>query len=233
MVLGRSYLLLDEDTPARSTTSGLSSSTTRRLAVAKTTPLTEAQLRMGARRLSYRAQQLASVAIRREFPYRLEPGVRVVVRNAFIESALAHSRAFAYFLAKRPREGDYHYSHFDPNWGVSVEPTGRIIGSVSAHLSHAAIGDPLGEPHPGNWPISELAVVLVGVFATFVEAQRSAPHHAWFIPDPAQSYLWLMSTQPLARTTVPSAHPKVGELTRELQAYLREQGYPVVADSHE
>ena len=114
-----------------------------------------------------------------------------------IESALAHSRALAYFLAKKPHKGDYHYSHFDSEWEITLEPLGRVIGAVSEHLSHAAIGDPLGEPHPGAWPISELAVVLVGVFATFVDAQRSALHHGWFTPDPADSYLWLMSTDPL------------------------------------
>ena len=194
------------------------------------TPLTKANLQIGARRMSYRAQQLVNVANNLGFPSLFEPTLEKIVRNAFIESALAHARVFAYFFGEEPRKEDYHYSYYDSEWNLDRQPPGRIIGSISEHLAHSVIADPQGEGHPGEWPITELAVVLVGAFSEFAEGQDALGQRAWFAPDPAQSYALLMSTNPLARPTVPSAHPDVGELTRELQAYLREQGYLVDAD---
>jgi hypothetical protein len=199
-------------------------------AVVARTKLTTRQLETQAHALSYRAQQLAYVALlqSRGVVGRIDDAfVRGVIRNALIESALSHARALAYFLSGSPHDIDMHFSDFNSDWVDAVsEQTGRIIGLVSEHLAHSQPGDPQGEPHPGAWPVPELAVVLVGAFASLVDAWRaeSRTDPGWFTPDPRQTYGRLQAVDVLAAPTSVSEHPDVGKLTTELQDYLQRRG---------
>ena len=114
-------------------------------AVVARTKLTTRQLETQAHALSYRAQQLAYVALlqSRGVVGRIDDAfVRGVIRNALIESALSHARALAYFLSGSPHDIDMHFSDFNSDWVDAVsEQTGRIIGLVSEHLAHSQPGD--------------------------------------------------------------------------------------------
>lgn len=161
------------------------------------------------------------------------PGpVLSVLNNARIESALAHARALSDFLGRKPnRKGkrEYlHHSHFIKDWDHDVTNfVGRIFGPISEHLSHPVIGDSIDDPHPGKWPLVELAVVLVEGLKDFIaDAMDRTPTFdaSWFTPRPYATYFELMYCFPLGYPTWPSEHRDVRRLTLELHAYLQHRG---------
>jgi len=198
------------------------------------TDLASHQLRNGARGIAYRAQQLTNVAIlqNRVGVARIlnleslsnEGHRRIVVTtlsNALIESALANARTLAFFLHERRREADLHYSHFIPEWADDVSTvTGRAIGTISEYLSHSQVGsrDPLEHVHPGEWPVGELALVLVSGVNRLVSALGS-DQQAWFEHMPS-TYEGLMSADFRSVATQLSQNPKVRQMTEDLQSYL-------------
>ncbi|MGH8951744.1 MAG: hypothetical protein ACRDX9_09990, partial [Acidimicrobiia bacterium] len=99
---------------------------------------------------------------------------------------------------------------------------GRIFGAVSTHLAHPSLGDKGEEPHPGSWPLPELATVLTGGLASFVfdgEEVTGTYDPAWFTPSPVATYRAFNDYNAFPPTDV-SDHPEVGALTRLLQGYL-------------
>jgi hypothetical protein len=186
---------------------------------------TRAQLKNGAQGIAYRAEHLAELAalFHSGLPIRV-PDARVVktIRNALIESALVNARALAWFFTQT---SDVNTSMLRSKWEDDVVTVaGKVIGPVSQHLSHATTGSKTGEKHPGEWPISELAVVLVGGLARFVQALDGSSETyelSWFTPSPVDTYRDLMALNPLSSPTRVSDNPSVGGLTRALHQHLR------------
>jgi hypothetical protein len=157
-----------------------------------------------------------------------DPFVERTINNALVECALVMSRTLAYFFT---RPSDVHFTKYDPDWHDDVIAVAEKIESpISQHHSHATPGAKDGEPLPGEWPIPELAVTLVGGLARFVQTLDTASTHyevGWFTPSapgyqpsPTELFAALMSVDPLAQPTEVSANPSVGALTRALQKYL-------------
>jgi hypothetical protein len=188
-----------------------------------TKTLTRAQLENGAHGIAYRAWSLAGVAslIRRQVQIRAEPRDRLTISNSLIASALVDARALAWFFTDA---SDVNVAMFDPSWTDDVTAVvGEIVAPVSRHLGHATTGDKAGEPHPGQWPIPELAVVLVGGLARFFEAldpSNAAYDRAWFTPSPRDTYDELMKLDPLGVRTLRSDNPNVRKLTIALQHFV-------------
>lgn len=193
--------------------------------------LTQEQLRRGACGVSYRAEQLAASALLDRLPGGLTARQLSAISNARIESALVNGRALAYFLGSPKKSGsDLNIHHY--SLSAWTKPKGfdvltkDIAKAASAHLAHASTGQKGVTPHPGQWALHELAVILVGAFADFVGALAAKnPHGAdLFVPSPKLTYENLMANDPLREPTPVSKHPLVGELTRSLQAYLGIRG---------
>ncbi len=143
------------------------------------------------------------------------------MQNALVESALVNARALAWFFT---RKSDVHTSMFLTDWSDSVVTVARkIVPPISRHLGHVTPGAPEGEPDPGVWPIPELAVVLIGAVARFVQAldQNGRDYElGWFAPSPVESYNDLMAIDPLAPPAPVSDNPSVAKLTNTLRRYL-------------
>ncbi len=182
--------------------------------------LTDAQVRNGAKAISYRAKQLADVAIMITLKVEIQipPRFGETVTNAVLEGALTNARALAYFFMER---SDIRASMFHSEWDNDLAQLTRTIEStVSRHLSHATTGAKDGEVHPGAWPVIELAVVLVGGLARFMEL-LDKEEAASFVPAPVPIYNELIRHNPTATPTDVSQNASVGELTKALQDYLR------------
>jgi hypothetical protein len=183
-------------------------------------PNTPAQVENGARAVAYRAEQLAGVASLRRF-HAENMRAATTMQNALVESALVNARGLAWFFT---RKSDVHTSMFLTDWSDSVVAVARkIVPPISRHLGHVTAGAPEGEPHPGVWPIPELAVVLVGAVARFVRSldpSSDSYELGWFRPSPIGSYDDLMAIDPLASPAAVSDNPSVAKLTRTLRRYL-------------
>jgi hypothetical protein len=192
--------------------------------------LPPARLVRGASRLSYRAQQLSGVVLLEDI--RGSARDRLTINNALVESALVNARALSYFLTARvhnPKNNLHHSDYSATAWTSQsndiMDVAEAIIGAASEFLAHASPGDPADtepEPHPGQWPLIEIAVVLTRAFGDFVEVLEKAhvDRAGWFCPRPTQTYGALIVTDPLVKRTPISDHPRVGELTQLLQARL-------------
>ncbi len=141
---------------------------------------TPVQLERGARAIAYRTQQLSyGVILLLDWPL---PGLRVgvdnVLKNALVESGLANARALAHFFGDK--KSDVHFTAYAPKWSDDVTKiASEIDGPISRYLGHASYGGKKGEPHPGQWPLPEMAVILVGAGARFVDSLGSEA--GWFI----------------------------------------------------
>lgn len=187
---------------------------------------TSEQLRSGALGISYRAKQLAEVAELIHQRYRIAvPHARFLntIPNALVESALVNARVLAYFFTDAD---EVKASHFGTTW-VDAEVVGlaaEVEVPISRHLSHASKGAKSGEHHPGAWPIVELAVVLVGALSRYTDGlDPESEESTWFVPSPTDAFGHLMAIDPLSSPTEISDNPGVSNLTRRLQAHLREQ----------
>ena len=115
---------------------------------------------------------------------------------------------------------------YEAGWVDDVTRVAREVRSpVSVHLSHATTGATRIEEDPGNWPIRELAVTLIGGLTRFVAAldptsDRYNP--AWFATVP-MFHGQLLALDPLETLTEISADPAVGMLTRALHQHLAER----------
>lgn len=192
--------------------------------------LTNEQLRRGACGISYRAEQLAWIVLFERMPP-TTPRQHQAFSNARIESALVNARTLAYFLGNEPKSGsDLHINHYSRElWTKPVGFDGltkTIKKAASSHLAHASTGPKSVEPHPGQWPLHELAVVLVGALSDFVGGLVGMPSPSadLFQPAPPRTFLDLMANDPLRVPTPVSKHALVGALTTELQTYLGIRG---------
>ena len=112
------------------------------------------------------------------------------IRNAVVESALSNARGLAYFFT---RPADVYTSMFIAEWNDPVVAIAAAVEEpISRHLSHATKGVKDGEPHPGVWPVPEMAVALVGGLARFVAALPTEGV-ALFVPSPAHTFAVLES----------------------------------------
>jgi hypothetical protein len=126
-------------------------------------------------------------------------------------------------MAKPGRERYLHHSHFRPWSGKVTAVTGRLFGAVSNHLAHPSLGDEGDEPHPGSWPLTEMAQALLGGLADFVHTGTDATDTydpAWFTPSPVVTFLVYGDNVHLLPRTEVSEHPEVGKLTEALHTYL-------------
>lgn len=183
-----------------------------------------AQLENGATGIAYRAWQLAGVASLLRRQVALQGADRrdvITVSNALVESALVNSRVLGWFFTSK---SDVNVSMFEPGWTDDVIDLAREVESpVSRHLGHGTTGNRTGELHPGQWPIPELAVVLTGGLARFVDAlDPNSPTYdrAWFTPSPRDTYDELMKLDPVGVRTLRSANPGVRDLTVDLQQFI-------------
>lgn len=195
--------------------------------------LTEAQRRNGALGVAYRSQQLARVGVLMATRVNLRSPVAwslEAVNNALIESALINARALAYFFADNTDKNvNVHwYGLTSPNDLRSV--AGMIIGAVSESLGHATKGEVDGTPHPGAWPITEAATVLVGELARAVESLRAHGSETadWFAPDPSEQVVLLEIHQLATAGDRISEHPTIAALTTSLRNYLKGTGSAAV-----
>ena len=194
---------------------------------------TRLQLENGARAISYRAGQLVTSTriLMSGIPFGISPpSVHVeidlvaleTIDRALIQSALGDACALAYFFA-RPIE--VNVTMYETGWVDDVIRVAREVRApVAVHRSHATTGATSSEEDPGNWPIPELAVALIGGLARFVAAldpQSDRYDPAWFATVP-MFHAQLMALDPLATPTEISADPAVGTLTRALHQHLAE-----------
>lgn len=194
-------------------------------------PLPLARRVQGASGLAYRAQQLAHVSLLENFESATPWGWQAIV-NARIESALVNARALAYFLTsgKHNYAHNLHFSDYtDSLWHNQADdftPTAEaIIRTASRYLAHASPGDLTDtevEPHPGQWPLTEIALVITRALSDFIEVleTKHVDRAGWFCPRPTQTYDALIATDPMTRRTPRSEHPEVGELTKILHRDL-------------
>lgn len=196
--------------------------------------LTQTQLINAAGGIAYRCQQLSNVAVlhtKFHFPVFVhqatnDRAIANVVKNAFIESALTNSRALAYFLYRRPHDKDIHFSYYRGDWSDPVQKvTGVIDGVISEHLSHPSPGDRVDPKHPGQWPLGELAVVLISAVHRFV-GTLDEEMAGWFTPDLAEVHRAAVTSSLLSPATPASDNLKVRKLTTDLQNYLAENQAP-------
>jgi hypothetical protein len=190
---------------------------------------TRPQLENGAHGISYRAEQLAGVvglyvpAGPRVFVRAADRDYLTMVNSALVESALVNARALAWFFFGQS-DKYVNAAMFSPQWHDDVSTIGRkIIGPIARHLNHSSLGEEGGEKHPGEWPLPELAVILVGGLARFVQSLRATSRGSeggWFDPSPIETYDKLMAVRPLSKPTPESKNRSVAHLTRALQQYL-------------
>lgn len=203
--------------------------------------LTEEQLRRGAEGITYRVQQLVWGTLVLDLqPYhqqvpRSQEGRVLTTNNALVESGIVHARSLAYFLRDRnPKRGDLHYTHYSKSaWRDSAERIDpiatHIIEQTSRRLSHTTIGGREWEPHPGDWPLPEMAVLLSRGLADLVEAlgEKYRDRALLFGETPLFEYENIRLGLPTLRTPI-SDHPEVGNLTKALQEHLAPTGWPDV-----
>lgn len=153
-----------------------------------------------------------------------------LVSNAFVESALVHTRALAYFLAETKKEAEVKARDYEPyaatrgqrlvDHDLATFVRTPVLGPVSNHVAHSKYAGALQnapDQHPGRWPIPELAVVLVdGVAGVVKRLGREAS--SWFAPSPVD--LAGMIEYRRTHRTVPSEHPDVRKFTLGLAARL-------------
>lgn len=196
------------------------------------------ELRAAAGGIAYRCSQVAHIARLVGEPLTVTPpphmaaaNVVQLVSNAFVESALVHARAIAYFLATRNRTDEVKavdYARYAAKAGEPlVDPelaafvAREVLSPVSNHVAHAKYAGALkldADQHPGRWPIPELAVVLLdGVAQTVDRLDQTA--RAWFVPHPIE-LAGMLDKRRSFRTTPPSEHPAVRKLTDALHARL-------------
>ncbi len=179
---------------------------------------TNAQLATGAHAVAYRAEQLVvCFAVLFRTGFAAPAWTRQSIRNAVVESALSNARGLAYFFT---RSADVHTSMYIAEWNDPVVAIAAAVEEpISRHLSHATKGAKEGEPHPGAWPVPEMAVALVGGLARFV-AGLATEGGACFVPSPANTFAVLEAFDPLTKPTEVSENESVAKLTHALQKYL-------------
>lgn len=199
--------------------------------------LSPAELRAAAGGIAYRCSQVAFIALLMGEPLTVTPPPRMaaanvvqLVSNAFVESALVHARAIAYFLATTKRTDEVKavdYAQYSAKVGeplvdrdLATFVRREVLSPVSNHVAHAKYAGALKldpEQHPGRWPIPELAVVLLdGVAQTVDRLDQTA--RAWFVPHPIE--LAGMLNRRRSYRTPRSEHPAVRRLTDALHARL-------------
>ena len=85
----------------------------------------------------------------------------------------------------RYRLADYRSNTFFFREGREMYRRELAKLGLSEYLAHATLGDPMGERHPGDWPIQELAIALAGAVSDFVNSlddSSSRREEAWFSP---------------------------------------------------
>lgn len=187
--------------------------------------LTRAQLDSGADAIWYRAFQLynANYLLESVAPV-LEENPGLYIRNAAIDSALINARGLAWFLqSKTPSGGEVHASRYVDPWSDSMPAvTSATIDSASKHVGHTKFGPKNGAPHPGAWPVRELAEVYVNALLSFVEripkGQRDfyAPLFRASQVQDMKEYLDATRRPP----TPVSENPTVAKLTLALQGQV-------------
>jgi hypothetical protein len=181
--------------------------------------LTAEQLQVGANGIAYRAQQLAGVAVllRPHLTLSVETWIGQVINNALIESALVEARVLAWFFAGK----NVCTSDFLPGWKhLPTALTDKIIATISRHLSHAMENAAEGEPHPGEWPIAELAHVLVLSLDQFVSDLGNRESSRWFVPEPASTAVVVRSLDVPSNPTPLSQNPSVRDLAKALRQHV-------------
>lgn len=200
--------------------------------------LTEEQLRRGANGIAYRVEQLVYGTLALTERPKSRDVRQLAITNALVESALVHARALSYFLTSAPHDArNLHIDYYSKTaWrDGSTAITGvaeEIISAASHHLAHSSIGGAEWEPHPGDWPLVEMAVILSRGLVDFVATlgQKYADRAALFGETPLFEYANLEAGG-LPLTTPTSDHPEIGALTTSLQAYLAPTGWPAVIHS--
>jgi hypothetical protein len=156
-----------------------------------------------------------------------------LIRNSFVESALVHARALAYFLSESRKAAEVKAADYGPfaasaarlvDEDLAVFVRSKVISPVSNHVTHSkyagAIGNEVGQ-HPGHWPIPELAVVLVGGVA-LVATRLNEEARSWFYPSPVDVAAMLEHRR--SWRTTPSGHREVAKLTHALADRLDAPG---------
>jgi len=194
---------------------------------------TPAQLKNGASGIAYRAEQLTDIVLlyRHEPPLRVSDDLVLVLSRAFTESALVNARGFARFFLKHGSKGEVNGALYGSE-GPSSDLRGiarKVEKAVQAHLGHPTKGAETGEPHPGTWPVMEVAVILVGGLSEFWQRLTRTPdiEPAWFTPSPVETYNRLMQCNPLVElpTVADSSNNKlVLALTTAARSYLSGHG---------
>jgi hypothetical protein len=188
----------------------------------------DAQLASAAGGIAYRAQQLALIGlmIGARIDVRLDPprpfNAAKVAVNALVECGLVNARALAHFLGLNDTDevAAVHYGATVPAALADLART-TVLGPVSQHLAHALYPKAktvTDTKHPGEWPITELAVVLVEGVVAVVESLPTQKAD-WFVPDPRPLVDEHLGRLRLRRT-VRSDNASVARLTTALQAYL-------------
>jgi hypothetical protein len=144
----------------------------------------------------------------------------ITINNALVESALVNARALAWFLTVHGSDVSIAMYGVPPEDDL-VELDREIVRAVSRHLSHVTTGSPEGEPHPGAWPICELAEVLVFRLAKFVRGleESDLSKATWFAPSPIETWHELQADTSGSATSI-SSNPAVARLTKALQRHL-------------
>ena len=201
----------------------------------------DAQLEAAAGGVAYRCDQLGGIALMlgRQMRVDLAPHLPLatvrLVANALVESALVHARSPAYFLTspKTDEVAAKHYGATVPTNLVTLART-RMFAPISDHLAHSKYADIRAADdliHPGSWPITELALILVGGVADVV-AELDSSSASWFTPAPSE-ILRLLHRDRGTRRTTRSRNPDVQRLTTALQNYLDPHRSPIERGSFE
>lgn len=200
--------------------------------------LRERELRAAAGDIAYRCSQVALIALLIGEPLTVTvpppmaaANMGQLVSNAFVESALVHARAIAYFLGTTKKTDEVKavdYAQYaakvgepliDPDLATFVAR--EVLSPVSNHVAHAKYAGALKhdpDHHPDRWPIPELAVVLLdGVAQAVDRLDRTA--RAWFVPHPIE-LAGMLNSRRSYRTAPRSEHPAVLRLTDALHARL-------------
>ncbi len=156
----------------------------------------------------------------------METWIGQVINNALIESALVEARVLAWFFAGK----DVCTTDFLPGWNhIPTTVTDKIITTISRHLSHAMGNAAEGELHPGEWPIAELAHVLVLSLDQFVYDLGNRESSRWFVPEPASTAVVVRSLDVPSDPTPLSQNPSVRSLrwiyNHMVEEYARHNGH--------
>lgn len=181
---------------------------------------TEAQLKTGAEGIAYRAVQLSGIAemVASGVTVEGDSKAMLTVRNALVESALIHARGLARFFMSC---SDVNESMYDSDWENQLRSLSKVTWKhISRYLGHSMPGDPEGDPHPGEWPVVELAFVLTRGLADFTGRLRSPAERKWFDPSPVATHRRLVSIGAARHRTRLSRNPQVAQLTIKVQGLL-------------